>query len=107
MHWLFSLPLLVVSVLYFVEALRGGVGRPDWDWFWSPNAWQNYSWNKLNWPATWRFFAGTLIGIAGGFIVMNFVGHELSEAAYYGCSGLGVVGGYIWDVTTDTSGKAL
>ena len=107
MRWLFYAPLFVVSILYIAETLRGGLGRTDWDWLWSPNAWHNYSWSKLQWPATWRFLAGIGIGIVCGFILMDLVNNHFAEAVYHGCSGLGVVGGYLWDITTDTSGSAL
>jgi hypothetical protein len=107
MHWLLYAPLLIVSALYTAETLRSGVGRTDWDWLWTPNAWQNYSWSKFEWPATWRFLAGAGIGIVCGLVMMSLVNHDLTDAAYYGCGGLGVIGGYLWDVTTDTSGNAL
>jgi hypothetical protein len=107
MEWLFYAPLIVVSVLYAWETLRSSSRPPDWNWFWRPNAWQNYWWSRSHRPGTWRFFAGLGIGIVIGFIATVFVSQEWADAAYNGCCGLGVIGGYIWDITTDTSGKAL
>jgi hypothetical protein len=105
--WLFLGPVGVVVLLLTWESFRrASVQRTDWESFMAQR-FPKTPWGGFQWTGTWRILAGALLGIFIGLILAAFIGGRMGEILLRASGGLGVVAGYLWDITTDTSGDAF